>query len=90
MRQASDSEIAEYARQQGLCLITADFDFSDVRNYPPSQYPGLVVLQLPRQATASHINSLLSNFLSQENVVLQLSGRLAIVAPGQVRLRPPP
>jgi predicted nuclease of predicted toxin-antitoxin system len=44
LRKASDEEIARYARSERLCLITGDYDFSDVRNYPPSQYAGIAVL----------------------------------------------
>jgi predicted nuclease of predicted toxin-antitoxin system len=84
---AKDSEIADHARREGLCLITGDFDFSDVRNYPPTSYPGIVVLQLPRNATARFITELLDRFLAQEETVKQLPGRLAIVEPGRIRIR---
>jgi predicted nuclease of predicted toxin-antitoxin system len=40
---AKDREIAAYARSEGLCLLTGEFDFSNVRNYPPKQYSGIVV-----------------------------------------------
>jgi predicted nuclease of predicted toxin-antitoxin system len=55
LRGAKDYQIASYARTNGLCILTGDFDFSDVRNYLPSQYAGLVVLKLPKNATASLI-----------------------------------
>ena len=87
---ASDAEIAAYARGQRLCLVTGDFGFADVRNYPPDQYAGLVVLQLPRTATANSIVSLLEAFLRQEHTLAQLPRRLAIVGWGNVRLRPRP
>ncbi|MBT9141391.1 MAG: hypothetical protein DDT30_01983 [Dehalococcoidia bacterium] len=45
----------EHEASEGLCLVTGDFDFSDIRNYPPGEYVGLVVLKLPRTATASFI-----------------------------------
>jgi predicted nuclease of predicted toxin-antitoxin system len=35
LRGAKDAEIAEYARQNQFCILTGDYDFSDVRNYPP-------------------------------------------------------
>ena len=38
---SEDKEIAAYAQANGLALITRDFDFSDIRNYPPSQYTGI-------------------------------------------------
>jgi predicted nuclease of predicted toxin-antitoxin system len=84
---AKDPEIVLYARNEGLCLITGDYDFADVRNYPPEQYAGLIVLHLPRIATARYINQLLDSFLSQEELLRQLPGKLAIVEVGRVRLR---
>jgi len=45
LRGANDTDISAYARDNGLILVTGDFDFSDIRNYPPKQYPGLVVLK---------------------------------------------
>jgi len=87
LRGAKDSHIASYAQSEGLCLITGDFDFSDIRNYPPGEYAGLVVLKLPRTATASFILNLVEGFLQREVVVAQIPGKLAIVEPGRVRIR---
>ena len=87
LRSAKDNEIASYARQQNLCLLTGDFDFSDIRIYPPQQYPGLVVLKIPRNATSRYILQLLEGFLQQGHLIADLSGKLAIVEPGRVRLR---
>lgn len=87
LRSAKDSEIATYARQQGLCLLTGDVDFSDIRTYPPQQYPGLVVLKIPRNATARYILSLLEGFLQQDHIIAMVHGKLAVVEPGRVRLR---
>jgi predicted nuclease of predicted toxin-antitoxin system len=86
-RGAKDSEIASYAQREGLCILTGDFDFSDVRNYPPGEYAGLVILKLPRTATASTILQLLEGVLRQEDLVAELSGKLAIVEAGRVRIR---
>ncbi|MCL4499995.1 MAG: DUF5615 family PIN-like protein [Chloroflexi bacterium] len=87
MRDAKDAQIARHAQEQRLCLLTADQDFADVRNYPPSHYSGIVVLSLPRNATSRYINNLLHGFLAHETVLTQLPGKLAIVEPGRVRLR---
>ncbi len=87
LRSAKDPEIAYHAQIEKLCLITGDFDFADIRNYPPEQYAGLVVLSLPRAATARYINQLLDSFLTQEKLLTQLPGKLAIVEPGRIRLR---
>ncbi|MEW6089081.1 MAG: DUF5615 family PIN-like protein [bacterium] len=87
LRGAKDLKIAAYAKREKLCLITGDFDFSDIRNYPPSQYTGLIVLSIPKDATARFINNLLEGFLIQDRLVSQLYGRLAIVEPGRIRIR---
>ena len=45
LRSAKDPQIAEYAQAEKLCLITGDYDFADIRNYPPDRYSGIVVLR---------------------------------------------
>lgn len=34
LRSAQDSKIAAYARADGLCLISGDYDFANIRKYP--------------------------------------------------------
>jgi predicted nuclease of predicted toxin-antitoxin system len=87
---SSDADIAAHAQANRLCLLTRDYDFADIRNYPPSQYAGIVVIELPATATAAVINQLVGDFLRLRTVLSQLPGRLAIVEPGRVRLRPVP
>ena len=87
LRGAKDSQIAAYAQSEGLCLVTGDFDFSDIRNYPPGDYAGLVILKLPRIATASFILNLLESFLQKGDLVAQMPGKLAIVELGRARIR---
>jgi hypothetical protein len=69
-------------------LVTRDFDFADIRNYPPSEYAGIVVLWLPDDSTAEQIVKLLETFVSREDWLARLSGRLAIVEVWRVRFRP--
>ena len=33
LRGMKDSQIASYAQQHELCILTGDYDFSNVRNY---------------------------------------------------------
>ena len=88
MRRAKDPVIARYAQEHHACLLTGDFDFADIRNYPPESYDGIVVLQLPRDATASFILGLIEEMLRQNEVTARLSRTLAIVEAGRIRLRP--
>ena len=87
LRGASDSEIAAYAQKQNLCIITGDTGFSDIRNYPPKEYSGIIVLHIPRDSTAKNILDLLGGALKQESFLNKLSGKLAIVEPGRIRMR---
>lgn len=85
---APDPDIAAHARREGLCLLTGDLGFADVRNYPPEGYAGIAVLRLPRDATADVIAAIVEELLANSRVLERLPGRLAIVSPGSVRLRP--
>lgn len=88
LRGATDSQIAAHAQHERLCLLTGDFDFSDIRNYPPAQYPGIVVVHPdPKHATARAILALLESFLKQEALVSTIAGKLAIVQPDHIRIR---
>jgi hypothetical protein len=69
-------------------LVTRDFDFSDIRNYPPSLYQGIVVLKLQEDATAKQVALLLASFAGREDWLKHLTGRLAIVETWRVRFRP--
>lgn len=87
LRGSQDTDIAAYAREQGLCLLTADMGFADIRNYPPAKYSGIVVLRLPAEANSSIILNLLTSLLSQTEIIDQLRGKLAIVEAGRIRIR---
>ena len=87
LRGASDSEVAAYAQKQKFCLITGDTGFADIRNYPPKEYYGIIVLHISRDSTAKNILDLLDSALKQESFLNNLSGKLAIVEPGRIRIR---
>jgi len=61
MRRAKDSQIAQHAQANGLCLLTGDWGFSDIRIFPPEQYAGIVIVGAPH-ATASQILSIIRSF----------------------------
>lgn len=88
LRSAKDPVIARYAQDHHACLLTGDFGFADVRNYPPETYDGIVVLGLPRDATAAFILQLIEEILRQTDVLARLPHKLAIVEAGRIRLRP--
>ena len=83
-----DATIAACAQSHQLILVTRDFDFADIRNYPPANYSGLVVLQLPDDTTAMKVNQTLESFARNEPLLARLSGKLAIVESWRIRFRP--
>jgi len=58
MAGATDSEIFNRCRREGRIIITLDLDFADIRSYPPSESPGIIVLRLARQDKNSIIDTL--------------------------------
>jgi predicted nuclease of predicted toxin-antitoxin system len=86
---APDRDIAARAKLTGAVLLTRDLDFADTRQYQPEDYPGLVVLRLPDDATAQSIAGVVERFVREPSFVSGLSGRLAVVEAYRVRFRPP-
>jgi predicted nuclease of predicted toxin-antitoxin system len=85
---ADDATVAAHAQTGALILITRDFDFADIRNYPPKDYAGIIVLELPDDAIATQVNQTLQSFVSKPELLARLTGRLAIVESWRVRFRP--
>lgn len=85
---ADDDTVAARAQSQRVALVTRDFDFADIRNYPPEEYSGIVVLELPDDATAVQVNKTLETFVRNADFVARLPRRLAIVSSWRVRFRP--
>ncbi len=80
-----DSEVASICQQESRVLVTLDLDFSDIRAYPPGDFPGLVVLRLRRQDKLYVLGVLrrLIEVFSRE----PLEGHLWIVEEERVRIR---
>ncbi|HEY0514814.1 MAG TPA: DUF5615 family PIN-like protein [Thermoanaerobaculia bacterium] len=81
---ASDEILAQACSDLRLCLITADLDFSQIVNYPPEKYAGIIVLRHPRP-TLVGMRSLVRQVaaaVQQESPV----GQLWIVEPGRIRV----
>lgn len=84
---ARDEAIAEFAKSEEFAILTGDFDFADIRNYPPADYFGIAVLVLTPKMVSADIHALVRSFLERGNVVQHLVGKLAIVESDRVRIR---
>jgi predicted nuclease of predicted toxin-antitoxin system len=89
LRHADDAVIAAYARTNGLPILTADMDFADIRNYPPDQHHGIVVLRIGPMDTRESILALVRSFFTQLHLLAHVPGRLVVVEPERARFRPP-
>ena len=81
-----DSFIVDICFHEQRTFITFDLDFSDIRDYPPEKYFGLLVLRLVRQDT-DHLVSVVQKIiplLSQEKV----RGKLWIIEEDRIRIYP--
>jgi predicted nuclease of predicted toxin-antitoxin system len=80
-----DTNVAMVCQREGRAVVTLDLDFADIRAYPPSDYPGIIVLRLAR-LDKSRVLSVLQRLLP----VLEhepLAGKLWIVEETSVRMR---
>jgi predicted nuclease of predicted toxin-antitoxin system len=46
---SADAQLATLCQHESRVLVTLDMDFADIRNYPPAEFPGLIVLRLRQQ-----------------------------------------
>jgi len=67
LQNASDKEIIDWAKQNKAALISRDFDFANILNFPPKDYSGIIILKTPSFYTAFEIKRVLKNFIEEIN-----------------------
>jgi len=80
-----DPQVAAVCRSEQRALVTLDLDFSDIRAYPPADYPGIIVLR-PRNQAKPTVVSLIARLiplLDSETLI----GNLWIVQETALRIR---
>lgn len=80
-----DPDLAAVCQQEGRAVVTLDLGFSDIRAYPPANYPGIIVLRLARldkHRVLSAMQRLLPVLVRE-----RLAGKLWIVDETTVRIR---
>lgn len=83
-----DETLAEVCQAERRTMITLDLDFADIRQYPPEQYAGMIVLR-PSSQDVTHIVSLVNRLLNHLDTE-PLKGRLWIVNDHSLRIRSSP
>ena len=82
---ADDGTIAEKICEEQRALISLDLDFSDIRNYSPATFPGIILLRSKAQDKKTLLwllRRLIPLFESEP-----LAGRLWIVESDRIRIR---
>jgi predicted nuclease of predicted toxin-antitoxin system len=85
---APDREIAARARGTAAVLLTRDLDFANIRQYPPEDYAGIIVLRLPDDVTARAIGVAVERLVREDAFLAALKGRVVIAEVDRVRFRP--
>jgi predicted nuclease of predicted toxin-antitoxin system len=85
LRGHADFDIANICQQESRAIVTLDLDFADIRDYPPGDYDGIIVMRLndqSRKSALAVLGRIMPLFVSEP-----LAGRLWIVDEFQVRIR---
>jgi Protein of unknown function DUF82. len=82
---ASDQVLARVCQDEHRALVTLDTHFADIRNYPPGEFSGLIVLRLSRQDKL-HVLEVMGRALKLF-VPEDLRAKLWIVDEDKIRIR---
>ena len=82
---AKDLQLALLCVDEGRAIVTLDKDFADIRTYPPTMHPGLVVFRLQTQGR-EHVLAIGRRFLRALRDVV-IDGQLWIVEETRIRVR---
>jgi len=82
---ATDVKILDQVQIENQILLTMDKGIADIRLFPPSEYPGIVLFRPAssgRGEVLRFVQQALPDLLS-----ISLTGRLVIVSPRGIRIR---
>lgn len=80
-----DTTVIDVCRQEDRVIITLDQDFSDIRAYPPKEYPGLIVLR-PHWQDKPHVLALFKREVLPRLATEPLAHRLWTVEETRLRI----
>jgi predicted nuclease of predicted toxin-antitoxin system len=83
-----DPVVIAKAQQLGAILLSLNGDFADISTYPPSQFGGIVAIQLNNHPeTIPYLMAGLLGFLSDHSEQTFYQGKLLVVEPHRIRIR---
>jgi len=81
---ADDEVVFDACRRERRCLVTLDLDFADPVRFRSRDCGGIVVLRLPRRASAGLLKSLAAEVVAAFGA-MPMDGGLWIVEHGRIR-----
>ncbi len=81
-----DPKVARVCKSEERAIVTLDLDFSDIRTYPPSEYPGIIILR-PSTQSKLDVLALVKRLLPLLDGREKLVGNLWIVQENGIRIR---
>jgi predicted nuclease of predicted toxin-antitoxin system len=85
MKGDPDWKIIRACRREKRILVTLDIDFADIRNYPPAEHDGIIVLRIFDQSKQNVLKIFRKIIPYFENESIQK--RLWIVEENTIRIR---
>jgi len=83
-----DEVVIKKAQELDAVLISLNGDFSDIINYPPEQYKGIISLQVRNHPEIiPQMVELLISFLEKHNTKDYYLGKLLLVEMHRIRIR---
>jgi predicted nuclease of predicted toxin-antitoxin system len=83
-----DSDVIKKTQSLGAILVSLNGDFADIVDYAPSDYAGIVAIQLKNHPeTIPSLMGRLVNFLIENPEQEYYHGKLIIVEPHRIRIR---
>lgn len=83
-----DPVVVAKALELGAVLVSLNGDFADIITYPPSNYGGIMAIQLNNHPeTIPYLMAGLLRFLSDHPDQMFYKGKLLLVEPHRIRIR---
>lgn len=80
-----DPSVIAICKTEDRALITMDHDFSDIRRFPPEDYPGIIILR--PQLQSARIFARMAERILAELETHTLPGKLWIVDDAKIRIK---
>lgn len=83
-----DAAVIRRAQELGAILLSLNGDFADIVTYPPSDYLGIIALEIRDHPEVTvHILDRLRVYLRQHPNAVHYRGKLLVAEPHRIRIR---